>query len=101
MKVVYNCLVILCFLFLSIKPALSSLPLDDFVKHGDYLDLKLSPDGKHLAARVRADNRVFMVILETNSMKPVGGLKPDKRDIIHSVNWVSNARVGFYNDEKC
>jgi len=100
MKVVYSCLVILCFLFLSIKPALSSLPLDDFVKHGDYLDLKLSPDGKHLAARVRADNRVFMVILETNSMKPVGGLKPDKRDIIHSVNWVSNERVVFEYAEK-
>ena len=29
------------------------LPLEDFIRHGDYLDLKLSPDAKHLVARAR------------------------------------------------
>jgi len=33
----------------------------DFVKRSDYLDIKISPDGKHIAARVRENNIVYMV----------------------------------------
>jgi len=41
------------------------LPLEYFIKHGDYLDLALSPSGKHIAARVQVDGRVFLVLLKT------------------------------------
>lgn len=100
MKVVYNCLVILCFLFLSIKLVFFFLFFDDFVKYGDYFDFKLLFDGKYLVVCVRVDNCVFMVIFEINFMKLVGGLKLDKRDIIYFVNWVSNERVVFEYVEK-
>lgn len=76
------------------------LPLDYFVKHGDYLDSKLSPDGQHIAARIRADNRVFMMILNTETMQPVGGLRPQNNDIIHTINWISNERLVFEYAEK-
>ncbi|MEC8418113.1 MAG: hypothetical protein VXZ36_09855, partial [Pseudomonadota bacterium] len=36
--------------FLSASASSTTLPLEYFTKHGDYLDLKLSPDGKHIAA---------------------------------------------------
>ncbi|MEM0912300.1 MAG: hypothetical protein AAGJ37_15095, partial [Pseudomonadota bacterium] len=42
-----------------------TLPLEHFTKRGDYLDMKLSPDGKHIAARVRQEGLVSMVVLNT------------------------------------
>ena len=47
------------------------LPLEYFIKHGDYLDLALSPSGKHIAARVQVDGRVFLVLLKTEDMSSV------------------------------
>lgn len=76
------------------------LPLDYFIKHGDYLDLQLSPDGKHLAARVRADNKVMLGILSTEDMQIVGGVRPQNNDIIHTVTWVNNERLVFEYAEK-
>ncbi|MEQ3638286.1 MAG: prolyl oligopeptidase family serine peptidase [Alteromonas sp.] len=76
------------------------LPLDYFIKHGDYLDLQLSPDGKHLAARVRADNKVILGILSTDTMAIVGGIRPQNNDIIHSVTWVNSERLLFEYAEK-
>ena len=76
------------------------LPLDYFIKHGDYLDLQLSPDGKHLAARVRADNKVVLGVLSTDTMAIVGGIRPQNNDIIHSVTWVNSERLLFEYAEK-
>ena len=76
------------------------LPLDYFIKHGDYLDLQLSPDGKHLAARVRLDNKVMLGILSTEDMSIVGGVRPQNNDIIHTVTWVNNERLVFEYAEK-
>ena len=42
------------------------LPLEHFTRHGDYLDMRLSPDGKHIAARVRNDGKVMFVVLVHN-----------------------------------
>ena len=53
--------------------ASQQLPLDYFIKHGDYLNLKLSPDGKHIAARVRHDDRVYLAVLDSETMELVGG----------------------------
>ncbi|MDO6566951.1 prolyl oligopeptidase family serine peptidase [Alteromonas sp. 1_MG-2023] len=76
------------------------LPLEYFIKHGDYLDLQLSPDGQHLAARVRADNKVILAILSTSDMKVVGGVRPNNNDFIHTVTWVTNERLVFEYAEK-
>ena len=39
------------------------LPLIDFIKRSDYLDIKISPDTKHLAARIRSNETVYMIIM--------------------------------------
>ena len=80
--------------------ASQQLPLEYFIKHGDYLDLKLSPNGKHIAARVRVDGRVFLAILNAADMQIVGGIKPGNKDIIHTVNWVNDERLVFEYAEK-
>mgnify|MGYP000697885038 FL=1 len=84
----------------------AEIPVANFVKHGDYLDMELSPDGKHIAARVRIEGRVFLVFLDTISMKIVGGVKPKTGDELHSATWVNNERIVYqfreavyYSDE--
>ena len=54
----------------------SDFRLEHFTMHGDYLDMKLSPDGKHIAARVRADIGVVMIVLETKTMTLISTLRP-------------------------
>lgn len=76
------------------------LPLEHFAKHGDYLNMKLSPDGKHLAARVRSDGRTFLLILSSEDMSVVGGVKPGNNDVVHSATWVNNERFVYELAEK-
>lgn len=78
----------------------TELPLEYFTKHGDYLDMKLSPDGKHIAARVRYDSKVILVVLDRTTLALVGGVRPANRDIIHTMNWVNEERLVFEYAEK-
>jgi dipeptidyl aminopeptidase/acylaminoacyl peptidase len=87
-------------LLLSSIVSSKTLPLENFVSHGDYLNMTLSPDGKHLLARVRADGKVFLVVLDAKTMKIVGGVTPQKNDIIHSATWINNERYVFEFAEK-
>jgi len=71
------------------------LPLESFIQHGDYLDLQLSPDGQHLAGRMRKDGTVLLFILKTTTQELVGGVKPPKNTIIHSLRWANDERIVF------
>lgn len=76
------------------------IPLDDFVRHGDYFDMKISPDGKHLLARARVDGIVGLLFLEADTMKFVGGVRPHEGDQIHSAQWINSERVIYQYAEK-
>ena len=92
---------ILC-IILFILPAFGfsqQLPLESFVKHGDYLNMKMSPDGKHISARVRVDGKVSLIFLQTSTMQIVGGVRPNENDEIHSAVWISNERVVYQFQE--
>lgn len=69
------------------------LPLESFTKHGDYLNMDLSPDGEHIAARIRIDGKVNLVVLNTKTMDMIGGVRPRNNDEIHSAVWVNNDRL--------
>ncbi|MCH2189647.1 MAG: prolyl oligopeptidase family serine peptidase [Gammaproteobacteria bacterium] len=69
------------------------LPLDTFLKQSDYLEVKLSPDGKHFATRVRDDNRVFLAMVRLADGKIVGGVNPGDNDEIGSVTWANNKKL--------
>ncbi|MFT6267675.1 MAG: dipeptidyl aminopeptidase/acylaminoacyl peptidase [Alphaproteobacteria bacterium] len=83
------------FFFASFNVISTEIPVTDFVKHGDYLNMELSPDGKHIASRVRVDGRVYLVFLNTASMKIVGGVKPKSGDEIHSAYWINSDRIVY------
>lgn len=76
------------------------IPIDAFAEHGDYLELTISPDGRHLAARVRRDGSVYLVIFRRADREVVGGARPDDNSEVHSVTWVNNERVVFEYAEK-
>jgi pimeloyl-ACP methyl ester carboxylesterase len=73
----------------------AEMPVENFVKHGDYLDMELSPDGKHISARIRNEGRIYLVFLDTATMQVVGGVKPRSSDEIHSATWINNERVVY------
>ena len=76
------------------------LPIDDFVRHGDYLELKISPDGEHLAARMRHEGTVFLMVMRTADNEVVGGTRPRSNSEIHTVTWVNDERLVYELAEK-
>ena len=87
-------------LWASLGVCAQPLPINDFVKFGDYLDIQMSPDGKHMLARLRTDNRVVLVVVRAADGEIVGGVKPNNNDIIHTATWVSNERFVYEFAEK-
>ncbi len=77
-----------------------TLPLENFVRHGDYLNIKISPDGKHLAARIRHGETVKLLFIRLEDRQTTGGISPGKNNEIHSVTWVTNDRVVFQLAQK-
>lgn len=92
--------IVVAFFLISELACGAEIPIESFTKHGDYLDLKISPDGKHFAARIRHDDQVPLVFIERASRKIVGGVRPGTKNEIHSVNWINNERVIFETAEK-
>jgi hypothetical protein len=78
----------------------TSLPIESFVKHGDYLDMTIAPDGKRIFARMRVNQLIKLVFPEATTMKMVGIIKPNADDHVHSARWVSNTRVVYQLQQK-
>ncbi|MEP4889296.1 MAG: S9 family peptidase [Aliiglaciecola sp.] len=78
----------------------NELPIEQFSKHSDYLDMTISPDGKHLLARVHHEGEVSLIFLDAKNMKIIGGVRPKEGDVIHSAQWVSDERVMYQFAEK-
>jgi len=85
---------------LSAQTPAHEIPLNDFVKHSDYLDIKISPNGKHFAARVRENETVFMLVMQVSDGEVVGGVQPGDKNEVSSVHWVSNERLIYTFAEK-
>lgn len=73
--------------------AQDTLPLDYFTKHNDYINVKLSPDGRFLAARARNEGQIVLVFIRRDDMQVVGGVRPREEGDIQSVRWVNDERV--------
>lgn len=86
--------------FIAVGGQAKELPLDYFVKQGDYFDMHLSPSGKYIAARMRHDNRIIAVFIERETGDIIGGLRPGVGDEIHSLVWVDDERVAYQLAER-
>lgn len=94
-------LLVLLVMTLSPYVAAEELPIEYFVRAGDYLDVSLSPSGQRLAARVRVDEKVAVVVVDRQSNDIVGGLRAPSDSEIYNVTWVSDKRLVFsYAEER-
>ncbi|MBB6521054.1 alpha/beta hydrolase family protein [Pseudoteredinibacter isoporae] len=66
-----------------------------FVKKGDYLDVKISPDGSSLAARVRQGDDMLLMFVDIATGKPSGAIKASNGDIVYNYYWANNERVVY------
>jgi len=65
----------------------------DFSKHAQYYNIKISPDGKHLAALMNLDGFKTLVFLETDTMKFTHTAKGGRKAQAAEYFWVNNERV--------
>lgn len=67
-----------------------------FAKNPEYFDMQISPDGKYLAAKsVSANERDFLIFLDTTTMQAVGVAKMPDTSQVGEYRWVNNERVVF------
>ncbi|BFM13658.1 S9 family peptidase [Simiduia litorea] len=96
-------LIVLCALSFGINAKdtlVKDIPLDDFIKQGDYLEMTLSPSGKYIAARIRQDDRVMAIFIDRKAKKVIGALNPSLGSEVHRVRWVSDEKVVFEYAER-
>lgn len=85
---------ILVFTALAILPlAAQAITVEEFSKHPQFYDVKISPDGKHLAVLINTEGRKTLAFLETDSKKVTYALRGGNRDQAGSYYWVNNERV--------
>lgn len=72
----------------------ASPPIEQFLKQPTFWDMKISPDGKHLAATVpQGDDKSILVILDRASMKPTALLQMRNGEFIADFVWVNDHRL--------
>jgi len=88
------------FFFVTASVAAKPLPLLTFAKKTEFEMIKISPDGKHLAAKVPTGNKTVLVILETDSKKSVGVFEFGPNQHINEFAWVNNERLIYTRNIK-
>jgi len=86
----------LLFLFLLLSPAVfaSQISLQDFARHDQFIQVKISPTGQYLAATRRADaGNVELVVIDRTKMQVVSQRHFSGDDTIGSVEWANEERL--------
>jgi len=85
-------------IFILLFIALASLngyatSIEQFSKHAQYHNIKISPDGKHLAALINDNGLKRLVFLETDGYKVTFALTANRDSQPDDYYWVNNERV--------
>ncbi|WP_395790760.1 alpha/beta hydrolase family protein [Aquimonas sp.] len=70
-----------------------SLDLDVFLKRGAYGEIRLSPDGRHLAATYAMPDREILVLIRREDMQPVARVAGAEHSAVAGFKWLDNQRV--------
>jgi dipeptidyl aminopeptidase/acylaminoacyl peptidase len=73
--------------------AIQAATVEDFSRHPQYLDIKISPDGKHIAALVNRDGVNALVFFETKTSKITYSISSERGEQPAAYYWVNNERV--------
>lgn len=69
-------------------PTPAQLAADD-----EFVNAKISPDGKHLAFAIVKDSKRQLVVVEVDGMKSVGGANFGKKQQVGAFYWANNERL--------
>jgi len=85
---------LLCALAMAAPALADPPPLAQFLKRPTFVDMKISPDGRHLAASVpQGDDKTILVVLGREDMKPTAVLQMRGKEHVADFAWVSNERL--------
>ena len=74
-------------------PAWAGLDLAPYVKRDRYETIKISPDGRHLAATVPLEDRTVLVVLDRDSKEVVGGGMGVADSAVADFWWADEKRI--------
>lgn len=71
--------------------------LEDFARHAQFIDIKISPSGQYLAATMRGEEgRIELVVLDMQQdMKPISRSAFSGNNSIYDFNWANDERIVF------
>lgn len=75
------------------SPPIGPLPLEYFTRHDEIGDVKIAPDGAHIALMVGRYGRSALAFHRRSDKKPVGGVRAPDGFEIAEFHWVSPTRV--------
>lgn len=70
-----------------ISPA-HATSIEDFSRHSEFHNVKISPDGKHLAVLVNTDGRKTLAFLDSRTFEVAFGLGGKEGDPVADYLWV-------------
>lgn len=74
--------------------AAEPLPIEHFLKQPTFIDMKISPDGRHLAVTVpQGDDQTVLAVVDRQTMKPTAILGMRGREHVDDFVWVSDERL--------
>lgn len=74
--------------------------LEQLLARDTFEEIRLSPDGEHLALTVPLEDRTVLQIVRRSDMTTTHGVNPGTNNIIVDVAWVNNERLVFSFAEK-
>ncbi|WP_196137407.1 S9 family peptidase [Aliikangiella sp. G2MR2-5] len=90
-------LIVLLFVFTSnlvnAKDSQSLIPVEHFAKHAQYMNIKISPDGKHLAFNYRDGTQVKLAVLNRKSKEITAMFEFGEWKQVLGFHWGNNERV--------
>lgn len=69
------------------------LPVEYFVRHADYKDIKISPDGEFVAATVLREGKTVLAFIKRGSNEITAAAEPGGDGHVSQFRWVSDKRV--------
>jgi len=88
-------LLVSLFLFSGYQSVLSAekIPLEDFFNYSQFNNMKISPDGKHLAFTYREGTQVKLGVMRVSDKKPLGKYEFGEWMQVADFDWANNERV--------
>ena len=72
-----------------------SISTQSFFRFNEFDDIKISPDGQHLAMSIPADDFGMLVIMEVDSEEVVAQFDTPRNQKINEFYWANNERIVF------